>query len=85
MKKRATGGGAPVRLDAPVNAPAVAAGVQISDFCPTITRDDHLFFFASNRPYADAYGNAPCGGDDLYMTRRRDDGTLKSHATSAAT
>jgi hypothetical protein len=67
----------PIRLDAPVNAPAVAApGAQVNDFCPSITRDGHLFFFASNRPYADAYGNAPCGGDDLYVTRRRDDGSF---------
>ena len=67
----------PIRLDAPVNAPAVAApGAQVNDFCPSITRDGHLFFFASNRPYADAYGNVPCGGDDLYVTRRRDDGSF---------
>jgi len=67
----------PIRLDAPVNAPAVAApGAQINDFCPSMTGDGHLFFFASNRPYADAYGNAPCGGDDLYVTRRRDDDTF---------
>ena len=67
----------PVRLDAPVNAPAVAApGAQINDFCPSMTGDGHLFFFASNRPYADAYGNVPCGGDDLYVTRRRDDDTF---------
>src|SRR5215213_8648025 len=66
----------PVRLDAPVNAPAVASGAQINDFCPSITGDGHLFFFASNRPYADAYGNTPCGGDDLYVTRRRGDGTF---------
>ena len=67
----------PIRLDAPVNAPAVTApGAQINDFCPSMTGDGHLFFFASNRPYADAYGNAPCGGDDLYMTRRRDDDTF---------
>ena len=71
------GWGDPVRLATPVNAPAVAApGVQVNDFCPSITRDGHLFFFASNRPYADAYGNVPCGGDDLYVTRRRDDGTF---------
>jgi hypothetical protein len=65
----------PIRLDAPVNAPAVTTGAQINDFCPSMTGDGHLFFFASNRPYADAYGNVPCGGDDLYMTRRRDDDT----------
>lgn len=70
------GWGNPIRLDAPVNAPAVAAGAQINDFCPSITGDGHLFFFASNRPYADAYGNVPCGGDDLYVTRRRGDGTF---------
>jgi len=68
----------PIRLDAPVNAPAVVApAAQVNDFCPSITRDGHLFFFASNRPYADAYGNVPCGGDDLYVTRRRDDGTFE--------
>jgi len=68
------GWAAPVRLGTPVNAPAVAApGVQVNDFCPSITHDGHLFFFASNRSYADAYGNVPCGGDDLYVTRRRDD------------
>ena len=66
----------PTRLDAPVNAPAVASGPQINDFCPSITGDGHLFFFASNRPYADAYGNVPCGGDDLYVTRRRDGGSF---------
>jgi hypothetical protein len=70
------GWGDPIRLGAPVNAPAVAGGAQINDFCPSITGDGHLFFFASNRPYADAYGNVPCGGDDLYVTRRRGDGTF---------
>jgi hypothetical protein len=54
----------------------VAGPTQINDFCPSITGDGHLFFFASNRPYADAYGNVPCGGDDLYLTRRRDDDTF---------
>jgi hypothetical protein len=76
-ERESDGWGEPVRLGPPVNAPAVGApGVQVNDFCPSITRDGHLFFFASNRPYADAYGNAPCGGDDLYLTRRRDDGTF---------
>ena len=71
------GWGNPIRLGTPVNAPPVAApGVQVNDFCPSITDDGHLFFFASNRQYADAYGNMPCGGDDLYVTRRRDDGTF---------
>lgn len=72
------GWGDPVRLGTPVNAPAVAApGAQVNDFCPSISRDGHLFFFASNRTYADAYGNVPCGGDDLYVTRLRGDGTFE--------
>ena len=67
----------PVRLGPPVNAPATAPGSpQVNDFCPSITDDGHLFFFASNRSYPDAYGNVPCGGDDLYVTRRRGDGTF---------
>ena len=71
------GWGAPVRLGPPVNAPPVAGGgPQVNDFCPSITDDGHLFFFASNRQYPDAFGNPPCGGDDLYMTRRRGDGTF---------
>jgi hypothetical protein len=71
------GWGNPVRLGTPVNAPAVPApGAQVNDFCPSITDDGHLFFFASNRSYPDAYGNVPCGGDDLYVTRRRGDGTF---------
>ena len=50
----------------PVNA---GDGVNSSanDFCPTLTRDGHLFFFVSNRP-------GGCGGGDIYMTRRRPDG-----------
>lgn len=52
--------GAPVNAGAPVNSAA-------NDFCPTISRDGHLFYFASNRP-------GGCGGDDLYTTRLRPDG-----------
>ena len=71
------GWGTPVRLGSPVNAPPVAPpSPQVNDFCPSITDDGHLFFFASNRSYPDAYGNIPCGGDDLYVTRRRGDGTF---------
>lgn len=51
--------GAPVNVGAPVNS-------EYNDFCPTLARDGHTFFFASNRP-------GGCGGDDLYVTRRRDD------------
>lgn len=49
--------GAPVNVGAPVNS-------NVNDFCPTLARDGHTFFFASNRA-------GGCGGDDLYVTRRR--------------
>jgi hypothetical protein len=52
--------GAPVNVGAPVNSPA-------NDFCPTISRDGHRFYFVSNRP-------GGCGGDDIYTTRLRPDG-----------
>jgi WD40-like Beta Propeller Repeat len=52
--------GAPVNVGAPVNSTA-------NDFCPTIDRDGHLFFFVSNR-------GGGCGGDDIYTTRLRPDG-----------
>jgi len=52
--------GAPVNAGAPVNSPA-------NDFCPTIARDGHLFYFVSNR-------DGGCGGDDIYMTRLRPGG-----------
>src|SRR5687767_6902633 len=52
--------GAPVNVGEPVNSAA-------NDFCPTISRDGHLFYFVSNR--ADG-----CGGDDIYVTRLRPDG-----------
>jgi Tol biopolymer transport system component len=38
-----------------------------NDFCPTISRDGHLFYFVSNRA-------GGCGGDDIYATRLRPDG-----------
>lgn len=54
------GWGPPVNAGAPVNSPA-------NDFCPTIARDGHMFYFVSNR-------EGGCGGDDIYMTRLRPDG-----------
>ena len=52
--------GAPENVGAPINSSA-------NDFCPTIDRNDHLFYFVSNRP-------GGCGGADLYSSRRRPDG-----------
>jgi Tol biopolymer transport system component len=52
--------GAPVNVGPPVNSPA-------NDFCPTISRDGHEFYFVSNRP-------GGCGGDDIYTSRLRPDG-----------
>jgi hypothetical protein len=54
--------GEPVNVGAPINSAA-------NDFCPTSTRDRHTFYFASNRP-------GGCGGDDLYATRFREEGTV---------
>ena len=49
----------------PVNAgPTLNTGSN--DFCPTLARDGHTFYFASNRP-------GGCGGDDLYVTRLHGD------------
>ena len=52
--------GAPENVGAPVNSAS-------NDFCPTIGRDGHLFYFVSNRP-------GGCGGDDIYTTRLRPHG-----------
>ena len=52
--------GAPVNAGAPINS-------EYNDFCPTMSRDGHTFFFVSNRP-------GHCGGDDLFMARRRPGG-----------
>lgn len=49
--------GAPVNVGAPVNSPA-------NEFCPTLARDGHTFYFVSDRP-------GGCGGDDIYRTRWR--------------
>jgi len=54
--------GEPVRLAEPINS-------ESNDFCPMPARDGHEFFFVSNRP-------GGCGGDDIYVTRFRDDGTI---------
>jgi hypothetical protein len=56
--------GAPVRLAEPINS-------ESNDFCPMPARDGHEFFFVSNRP-------GGCGGDDIYVTRFRDDGTIET-------
>ena len=47
--------GAPVNLGPELNSSA-------NDFCPTLDRDGHRFFFVSNRP-------GGCGGDDIYTSR----------------
>ena len=49
--------GAPVNAGADVNTTA-------NEFCPALARDGHTFYFASDRA-------GGCGGDDLYVTRRR--------------
>jgi hypothetical protein len=49
--------------------PAANLGTTINgtsnDFCPTLSTDGHLLFFASNRP-------GGCGGIDIYVSRRQD-------------
>lgn len=52
--------GAPVNVGAPINS-------EHNDFCPTMSRDGHTFFFVSNRP-------GHCGGDDVFVVRRLADG-----------
>ena len=54
--------GPPVNVGAPVNS-------SVDDFCPTIDRDGHRFFFVSRRVIAGS-----CGGSDIYVTRFREDG-----------
>lgn len=60
--------GAPANLGAPINSAA-------DDFCPTIDRDGHRFFFVSAR--AVWAGGAACGGSDIYVTRFRGDGSVE--------
>jgi hypothetical protein len=52
--------GAPVNVGAPVNSAA-------NDFCPTLARNGHTFYFVSSR-------SGGCGGDDIYTTRLRHHG-----------
>jgi WD40 repeat protein len=52
--------GPPANVGPPVNSEA-------NDFCPTISRDGHLFYFVSSRA-------GGCGGDDIYSTRLRPGG-----------
>jgi peptidoglycan-associated lipoprotein len=60
--------GAPVLVGEPVSIDTTAAGAaQVNDFCPTLARDGHEFYFVSNRA-------GGCGGDDMYVTRLRPDG-----------
>lgn len=54
--------GEPMRLAEPINS-------DYNDFCPMPARDGHEFYFVSNRP-------GGCGGDDIYVTRFRKDGSI---------
>ena len=56
--------GEPVNLGEPVNSEA-------NDFCPTLARDGHTFYFVSTRDVEGA-----CGGGDIYVTRMRGNGTF---------
>src|SRR3990170_3321531 len=60
--------GEPVNVGAPINS-------QYNDFCPTIARDGHEFFFVSERPTWS--GGAACGAADIYITRFRSDGSAE--------
>lgn len=55
-----------MNVGAPVNSP-------FADFCPTIGRDGHEFFFVSNRP---GFCGTTANGD-IYTTRFRDSGTAE--------
>lgn len=54
--------GEPVNVGPPVNSPA-------ADFCPTLARDGHTFYFVSTREV-----EGSCGGGDIYVTRLRSHG-----------
>ncbi len=60
--------GAPVNVGRPINS-------ADDDFCPTIDRDGHRFFFVSDR--ATWAGGPACGGTDIYATRFRSDGSAE--------
>lgn len=68
--------GAPTLVGPPVSIDTTS-GSPVNDFCPTIDRDGHRFFFVSNRTTADASGVTPCGGDDIYVTRFRNNGSIE--------
>jgi hypothetical protein len=57
--------GEPVNLGPPVNSSA-------NDFCPTLARDGHTFYFVSTRQVG-VQGEDWCGGGDIYATRLRND------------
>lgn len=57
--------GPPVNAGEPINSPA-------NDFCPTLDRDGHTFYFVSNRTIE----GVSCGGGDIYVTRFRADGAV---------
>ena len=60
--------GAPQLVGAPVSIDTTAAGAPpVNDFCPSLARDGHSFYFVSNRV-------GGCGGDDMYATRLRGSG-----------
>lgn len=63
-KKTSDPWGAPVNVGAPVNSEA-------DDFCPTLDRDGHRFFFVSRR----VIEGVSCGAADIYVTRKRGNGT----------
>lgn len=56
--------GEPVNVGAPVNSAA-------NDYCPTLDRDGHRFFFVSTR----VIEGVSCGAGDIYETRLLSDGT----------
>lgn len=58
--------GEPVNVGPPVNSEA-------NDFCPTIARDGHTFYFVSTRDTDGICGEGDRGGD-IYVTRLRNKG-----------
>ena len=58
--------GEPVNVGEPVNS-------GVDDFCPTLARDGHTFYFVSRRQEGVA-GVDFCGGSDIYVTQIRADG-----------
>ncbi|MEO7454664.1 MAG: hypothetical protein ABIY52_00285 [Gemmatimonadaceae bacterium] len=55
--------GDPVNMGATVNSAS-------NEFCPMASRDGNEFYFVSNRP-------GGCGGDDIYLTRFKADGSVE--------